>query len=53
MHVHLILTHNWECILKSEKYYKCPRHDRTKNCELQFIFPAAQLAAARRATRHT
>ena len=30
-----------------------PRHHRTKNCVSRFIFPAAQLAAARRATWHT
>ena len=33
--------------------YKCPRHHRTKNCELLFIFPAAQLAAACRAIWYT
>ena len=32
--------------------YKCPRHHRTKNCESRFIFPAAQLEAASRATWH-
>ena len=32
--------------------YKCPRHHRTKNCEALFIFPTAQLAAARRAKWH-
>ena len=31
----------------------CPRHHRTKNCEALFIFPTAQLAAARRAKWHT
>ena len=30
-----------------------PPPSRTKNCESRFIFPAAQLAAARRATLHT